>query len=35
MQNHTYLIKHGLFRWLLLYTYDKIARVVELQLNME
>ena len=27
MQNHTYLIKHGLFRWLLLYTYDKIARV--------
>ena len=35
MQGHTYLMKRGLFHWLLLHTYYKIARVVELQLNME
>ena len=35
MQGRTYLIKRRLFGWLLLHTYYKIARVVELQLNME
>ena len=35
MQGRTYLRKHRLFGWLLLRTYYKIARVVELQLNME
>ena len=30
MQGRTYIIKHRLFRWLLLHTYYKIARVVEL-----
>ena len=35
MQGHTYLIKRSLFGWLLLHTLHIIARVVELQLNME
>ena len=35
MQGRTYLIKHRVFSWLLLHAYYKIARVVELQLNME
>ena len=35
MQGRTYLIKHRVFSWFLLHTYFKIARVVELQLNME
>ena len=34
MQGRTYLIQHRLFSWPLLHTYYKIARVVELQLNM-
>ena len=35
MQGRTYLIKHRVFSSLLLHTYHKIARVVELQPNME
>ena len=35
MQDGTYLIKHRVFSWPLLHTYYKIARVVELQPNME
>ena len=35
MQGRTYLIKHRVFSWPLLHTYYKIARVVELQPNME
>ena len=35
MQGCTYLICHRLFSWPFLHTYYKIARVVELQLNME
>ena len=35
MQGRTSLKKRRLFRWVLLHTYYKIARVVELQLNME
>ena len=35
MQGRTYIIKRRLFRWLLLHTYYKIARVVELYLNKE
>ena len=35
MQGRTYLIQHRLFSWPLLHTYYKIARLVELQLNME
>ena len=31
----TYLIKHRVVSWPLLHTYYKIARVVELQPNME
>ena len=34
-QGRTYLIECRLFRWLLLHTYFRIARVVELQLNIE
>ena len=35
MKGRTYIIKHRLFCWLLLHTYYKIARVLELQVNME
>ena len=35
MQSRTYLIKHRVFSWPLLHTYYKIAKVVELQPNME
>ena len=35
MQGLTHLIKRRLFGWVLLHTYYKIARVVELQLNKE
>ena len=35
IQGCTFLIKRRFFRWLLLHTYYKIARVVELQLYME
>ena len=31
----TYVMKCRLFRWLLLHRYFRIARVVELQLNIE
>ena len=35
MQGRTYLIQHRLFSWPSVHTYYKIARVVELPLNME
>ena len=35
MQGRTYLKKHGVFSRPLLHTYYQIARVVELQPNME
>ena len=35
MQGRAYLIKHRAFSWPLLHTYYKVARVVELQPNME
>ena len=35
MQGRTYVMKRRLFRLLFLHTYYKIARVVELKLNME
>ena len=35
MQGRTYLITHRVFSWPPLHTYYKIARVVELQPNME
>ena len=35
MQGCTYLIKHRVFGWPLLHAYYKIAKVVELQPNME
>ena len=35
MQGRNYLIKRRLFHWLLLHTCYKMARVVELQLNIE
>ena len=34
-QGRTYLIKRRLFGWLLLHTHYRIAKVVELQLNIE
>ena len=35
MQGRNYLLTHRVFSWPLLHTYYKIARVVELQPNLE